>query len=101
MAAAFLFAVCAAVSVNAQNRTPRISHKQYNQHCRIQQGVHSGQLTRREATSLRMQQARIAGMKRMAKADGVVTHRERKMINRAQHNSSVAIYHKKHNGMYR
>ena len=74
-----------------------VDKHQYNQHKRIQQGVHSGQLTRREATALRMQQVKIKSYKRMSKADGRVTHAERKMIRHAEMQASRGIYNKKHN----
>jgi uncharacterized membrane protein YebE (DUF533 family) len=72
-----------------------------NQKVRIEQGVHKGQLTRNEARQLRAKQQRIQAMKRMAKADGVITARERIMIRRAEQNNSVAIYNQKHDKNYR
>lgn len=74
-----------------------VNKHQYNQHKRIQQGVHSGQLTRREATALRIQQVKIRSYKYMAKADGRVTHAERKMIRHAEMQVNRGIYNKKHN----
>ena len=70
--------------------------KQRNQHHRIQQGVRSGQLTHMEARQLRAQQTKVKHYKRMAMADGRVTHNERMMINRAQHNAGKNIYRQKH-----
>jgi uncharacterized membrane protein YebE (DUF533 family) len=72
-----------------------------NQKVRIEQGVHKGQLTRNEARQLRAKQQRIQAMKRMAKADGVITARERMMIRRAEQSNSVAIYNQKHDRNYR
>jgi len=73
---------------NAQSRSR-------NQQARIQQGVRHGQLTPQETRQLRMQQQRIADMKRMAMADGRVTARERAMIRRAEQQASVAIRYQK------
>ncbi len=71
--------------------------KQVKQKVRIRNGVRTGQLTRREAARLRTQQATIRNMKRVARADGRVTPRERMVINRTQRAASRNIYRKKHN----
>lgn len=71
--------------------------KQVHQHVRINQGVRNGSLTHREAKQLKIQQAHIAGMKRMAMADGRITPKERMVINRAQARANKNIYCKKHN----
>ncbi len=94
MAAIFMFALQTA-EAHPHNRV--IDKHQYNQHKRIQHGARTGQLTQREAMSLRMQQVRIQSYKRMAKADGRVTHAERRMIRHAQMRANKNIYYKKHN----
>lgn len=83
--------------VSAQTLTPKINRTQKNQQLRIQQGVKSGELTRREARKLENQQRVIQHNKRIAKADGVVTSRERKQIRNEQSRASKNIYLKKHN----
>lgn len=79
----------------------RTQYRQYNQHQRIHQGVRSGQLTHREAMQLRMQQAKVRNYKKMAMADGRVTHNERAMIHDQQRRNNRNIYHQKHDGQQR
>ena len=78
--------------------TPRINAREARQHARIHQGVASGQLARGEAMRLRAGQRGIRRMERVARADGVVTPRERAIISHAQTHESRAIYRMKHNG---
>ena len=78
--------------------TPRVDQREANQQARIEAGVASGQLTRREAIRLEREQARIARAERMAKADGVVTRRERREIERMQRHASANIRAQKHDG---
>jgi hypothetical protein len=97
---AFLAAVLAvgsATAASAQTGTPGIDARQHNQAQRIRQGVRSGELTRREARHLRRGQHRIQRMENRAKADGVVTARERRRIHHAQNVQSRRIFNKKHN----
>lgn len=75
--------------------------KQYNQHKRIQHGVHNGQLTVHEARALRMQQAKVRHYKQMAIADGRITHAEKRLINNTQRHNSRNIYHQKHDRQVR
>lgn len=74
-----------------------IDTRQANQDNRIQQGVASGQLTAKETYQLEKGQARVQNMETKAKADGVVTNKERARINQAQNVQSKRIYNKKHN----
>ena len=85
----------------AQTRTPVINHRQHRQERRINQGVRSGELTRREARTLRRDERKIRNDKRMAKADGRVTPAERRHIRREQNHASRSIYRKKHNDRVR
>ncbi len=75
-----------------------IDRREAKQSARIQQGVGSGQLNARETYQLEKGQARVQNMESRAKADGVVTNRERARINQAQNVQSRRIYNKKHNG---
>lgn len=84
--------------VNAQ---ARIGHRQMQQHERIVQGKRSGELTRHESRHLNMQQHMIRRDKRMAMADGHISHRERQIINREQNRANKGIYRMKHNNRYR
>ncbi|MEO6188458.1 MAG: hypothetical protein ABIO82_00620 [Ginsengibacter sp.] len=79
-------------NVNAQARkAPR------NEHRRIAQGVKSGELTKHETKTLVHQQKEIRQDKKLAKADGQITHAERKQIKREEKIASRNIYRKKHN----
>lgn len=63
---------------------------------RIQQGVESGQLTKKEAAYLQRGQEKVDNAQERAKADGKVTRKERKQINNIQDNQSRKIYKQKH-----
>lgn len=91
-------AVLATASIaEAQTRTPVINAREHNQENRINRGVRNGELTRTEAHTLRTDEHNISAEKRLAKADGRVTGRERKMIRHQENRDSRAIYNKKHN----
>ena len=76
--------------------TPKIDQRQANQERRIDQGVASGQLNEREAARLNKQQNHIDNMENKAKADGVVTKKERSKIHNAQDKASRNIAREKH-----
>jgi len=78
--------------------TPRIDQREANQQARIDAGVASGQLSRREALRLQRQQTRIRHAEAKAKADGVVTPSERREITRMQDETSANIHAQKHDG---
>jgi tellurite resistance protein len=78
--------------------TPRIDQREANQQARIESGVASGQLNRREARRLEREQARIRAAERHAKADGVVTPQERRNLERMQKDASANIRAEKHDG---
>ncbi|MFN4325423.1 MAG: hypothetical protein ACK4FP_05995 [Azonexus sp.] len=80
----------------AQANTPGVDQRQVNQAHRIDQGVASGSLTQREANRLERGQQRIDAMESRAKADGVVTGRERARLHQAQDVQSARIYRQKH-----
>jgi hypothetical protein len=78
------------------SQTPGIDRRQADQAQDINRGIRSGSLTSREASELRVEQARIAELERRAKADGVVTGRERAVLRNAQENASRHIYQETH-----
>ena len=89
----------ASVGAFAQgSATPRVDQHEANQQARIDAGVASGQLNRREAARLEHQQVRIARAERRAKADGVVTPRERRALAAMQKKASADIAAQKHDG---
>ncbi len=81
--------------------TPRVDQRQAQQERRIDQGVASGQLTRREAGRLEAQQARINRAEGRAKADGKVTAGERRHLTRMQNRASRHIKREKHDAQRR
>ncbi len=80
----------------AQANTPRVDQREANQQQRIDQGVASGSLTQREANRLERGQQHVENMETRAKADGVVTRRERLRLHQAQEVQSRHIYAEKH-----
>lgn len=82
-------------ALKAQTVTPKVTTRQVNQQARIHEGVKSGELTRKEAAGLQIQQASVRRHKKAAKADGVVTPRERRSLKRHQNRASRSIAHQK------
>jgi len=78
-------------------KTPSINLRQENQKNRINQGFVSGELTKKEAANLKEDKIRIKRMESNAKADGIVSGKERARIHNAQDNASKEIARKKHN----
>jgi hypothetical protein len=90
-------AACTALTAQAGTLTPRVERRESRQHARIQQGIASGQLTRREAVRLHAGQRHVDRLERRAAFDGVVTPRERFRMERAQDRQSHRIARLKHN----
>lgn len=78
------------------SQTPVIDQRQANQERRIDQGIASGELNRREARRLDRQQNHIDNVENRAKSDGTVTARERARIGAAQARASHDIFREKH-----
>ena len=79
-----------------------VNARQSVQQERIQRGVVQGDLTRREATSLQVQQAQIAHAEaRMRRDDGVLGPVERARIDAQQDRASAAIRRQRHDGQRR
>lgn len=74
----------------------RVDRRQGRQGARINQGVRSGELTRKEAAGLKSQQQHVNRMERRAESDGVVTNREQKRLENVQDRASKNIYRQKH-----
>jgi hypothetical protein len=101
-AVALAFAAFAAQAQSAgPAATPGIDKRQANQEKRIDQGVASGQLTRREARRMERQQAAVDRAEDKAKADGVVTKAERARLHNQQDRTSRRIYRQKHDAQQR
>jgi hypothetical protein len=90
-----LFAMVA-LPVAAQTETPRVDARQANQEARIEQGVKSGELTGKETAKLEAGLAMVQAKETKAKADGVVTKKERTKLAHAQNKQSKKIHNQKH-----
>ena len=81
--------------------TPGIDARQARQEPRIDQGVASGQLNKRETRRLDREQGAIQRVENKAKADGTVTAHERKHLHRKQNHASKDISRQKHDAQKR
>lgn len=80
----------------ADAQTARVDNRQDRQETRIEQGVASGELTRRETAGLVHQQRHINQLERRTEADGHVTGREALRVEAAQDRASQRIFRAKH-----
>lgn len=87
------------ITANAQ--TPGVNQRQHNQRHRIQQGVASGELTRSETAQAIHDQRHIRRAEHIAKADGIVTNRERARLHHMQNTSSRQLTRNKHDAQDR
>lgn len=98
LAASLLFAGAAMAqdtAVTPQPAAEKPAHmgkqREKKQDARIKEGVQSGELTKREAKRLKLEQRAVDRQQKKAKADGVVTEKEQKRIDRMQDASSKDI----------
>jgi tellurite resistance protein len=101
LVAAAVLALSAFAASAAGAGTPRIDQRQANQEQRIDQGIASGELTKREAHRMNHQQAVINRAEDKAKADGAVSAQERKRLTKAQNKTSRRIVRQKHDAQDR
>ena len=73
-----------------------INERQDNQQARIQQGVDSGELTKRETVRLSKQQIKIKRKEMRFKSDGQFTKKERALVQRDLNKQNKAIYRQKY-----
>ena len=80
-----------------------IHDRRVDQHDRIRQGVSSGELTHREARSIRHRETNIRSRAARDRAahGGRLTRAERARLNRSLNRTSHTIYRDKHNGAVR
>jgi hypothetical protein len=79
-----------------------INHREYREQQRINQGIRSGELTRREATRLEAGLARIRTNERFARmSGGGISPRERARLDRELNRESRGIYRQKHDAQDR
>lgn len=93
----FFAFTCGVTFFTLAQSTHKVRNTQVKQTVRIAQGVGNGELTRRETNRLVRQQKHIQKEKRFARADGVVTKRERAHIGHEQKHANRSIYRQKHN----
>src|SRR5215471_12404261 len=94
-------AVLVTAPVFAGTNTPRYDARQHNQRERIANGVANGELTMRETRRLAAGQQHLNRVERRAKADGVVTARERAHMQHEENQQSRRIYRQKHDAQDR
>lgn len=76
--------------------TPGIDQRQARQEQRIDKGIASGELNKRETRRLEREQALINKAEDKAKADGTVTKTERRRLHNMQNHASRDIRRQKH-----
>ena len=92
LSAVFILGLSAATFAH----TPYINRRERHEQQRIRQGIRSGELTRREAARLELQQGRIRGYEWYARSDGHVSRTERRHLDRMLDRASRDIYRQKH-----
>src|SRR5262245_17338528 len=99
LAATLLIATTAVASAHdyRYNDTNNIRGRRASERRRTEAPRRSGQLTWDEYRLLRNEQARIAADERRARADGYVSHYERRRLNQELDQASRDIYRLKHN----
>ncbi len=85
----------------AAGGTPNADARQAHQRERIEQGVASGELTRAETRRLAAGQVHLNRVEERAKADGVVTGRERVHLHHEAQQQSRRIHRQKHDRQQR
>jgi hypothetical protein len=96
LAAAAALSLGAAAPALADSYEQIINQRQANQEGRIDQGIRSGELNRREAARLERGQERVNRMEDRALADGKIGKGEFRRIENAQNAQSQRIYRQKH-----
>jgi hypothetical protein len=85
-----------AAHADGRVRDPGVNARQHHQRDRIQQGVRSGELTRRETGRLAEEQRDIRQLERAYKSDGTLTGAERRDLQHEHNQASRHIYAQKH-----
>ncbi len=89
------FIVNDAVAQEVNNVPNQTDARQKVQRARIAEGIASGDVTRMEAKRLRTEQRAIRRTERRVEADGVVTGREQRRLNKMQNQASRDIRRQK------
>jgi len=91
LAAATLFVASGAAEAR------RVDKRENRQGHRIQQGIRSGEVTKREAKKLIRGQKKVHAMEEQARAEGNFSLEEKARIEHAQDKQSKKIFRAKHN----
>jgi len=89
------------VSIMPISPKPGINERQGNQQMRIDNGIKSGELTRREAARLERKEAKIGRMEKRMKADGDFTPEERARLQKRLDATSNQIHQEKQDAQNR
>src|SRR5579871_6216359 len=89
--------LCAILLPAASQAAPQqsINQREKNQQARINQGIKSGELTRKEASKLESKEAKIRVNERYDKKDGKLTPAERAKLQKQLNTTSRDIYRDK------
>ena len=101
IAAGIITAVFITMNAQAQNHRDNTDKRQAIQRTRIAEGVVSGEVTRPEAQRLRAEQRAIRRVEQRVEADGKVTRREQRKLNKLQNQASRDIRRQKHDAQTR
>jgi hypothetical protein len=96
LALCLLLSLSACAAGQARAHGPSINERQYEQERRIAEGVRSGELTREEAETLRLEQRRIRAEERAYRADGVLSAAEWRELQRELNEADQNIHEEKH-----
>lgn len=96
IAACAVLSVFLATASFAQEKTPNLDKREQKQAKRIEQGMKSGELTKKEAARLSAREAKLHADEAKAKADGKVTTKERAKLQHEANKTSRRIYRQKH-----
>jgi hypothetical protein len=77
-------------------QAPVYDRREHRQRLRINHGIRTGEITRREAVRLRAQQGAIRAYERRAERDCRVTRRELNRLDRMLDRSGRSIYRQSH-----
>jgi hypothetical protein len=97
---ALALAALIAVPAIASAQT-RVDNRQARQEQRIDQGVKSGELNKRETARLNRGDQKIDRMENRAQADGTVSRKEKRRLETAQDVQSKRIHRQKHDAQAR
>jgi septal ring factor EnvC (AmiA/AmiB activator) len=97
LATAMLMVVAIPAYAHHNDRKGDIQNRLERQHTRIEQGIDSGELTRKEAKELKREQRKSRHLYQEFREDGYLSKRERRKLHRRLDRISDQIWDLKHN----